>query len=112
MNNLKKYQSIDFANGGDVRGMIRATEAYLKIANDNTKVVVGHGPLASKADIQEYHDMLVICRDRVGKLFAEGKTEQEVIAAKPLADIDAKWARNPQDAIANLRNVYNSFNRL
>jgi glyoxylase-like metal-dependent hydrolase (beta-lactamase superfamily II) len=112
MNNLKKYQSIDFANGGDVRGMARATETYLKVANDGTKVVVGHGPLANKADIQEYHDMLVICRDRVGKLFAEGKTEQEVIALNPLADLDKKWARNPANAIDNVRSVYNSFNRL
>jgi len=45
MNNLKRYQNIDYANGGDVRGMIRATETYLKVANDATKVVVGHGPL-------------------------------------------------------------------
>jgi glyoxylase-like metal-dependent hydrolase (beta-lactamase superfamily II) len=113
MNNLKRYQNIDFANGGDVRGMIRATETYLKFVNDDTKVVVGHGPLAHRADIVEFHDMLVTCRDRIGKLFAEGKTEQEVLALKPLADLDAKWAAgNPQLAISNMRNVYNSFNRL
>src|SRR4029077_7848258 len=47
MNNLKRYQNIDYANGGDVRGMIRATETYLKVSNDSTKVVVGHGPLAA-----------------------------------------------------------------
>jgi glyoxylase-like metal-dependent hydrolase (beta-lactamase superfamily II) len=41
MNNLKRYQNIDFANGGDVRGMIRAMDTYLKVANDDTKVVVG-----------------------------------------------------------------------
>jgi hypothetical protein len=34
-----------------------------------------------------------------------------VIALKPLADLDATWARNPQDAIGNTRNVYNSFKR-
>jgi glyoxylase-like metal-dependent hydrolase (beta-lactamase superfamily II) len=112
MNNLKRYQNIDFANGGDVRGMIRATETYLKFVKDDTKVVVGHGPLAHRADIVEFHDMLVTCRDRIGKLFAEGKTEQEVLALKPLADLDAKWAAgNPQLAINNMRNVYNSFNR-
>ena len=49
---------------------------------------------------------------RVEKLFREGKTEQETLALNPLADIDAKWARNPDDARGNLRNVYNSFNRL
>src|ERR1044071_9259597 len=107
-NNLKKYQNIDFANGGDVRGMIRAQDAYLKAGNDATKIVVGHGPLASKKDVAEFRDMLVTARDRVEKLFNEGKTEEEVIAAKPLADLDATWARNPQDAIGNTRNVYRS----
>jgi glyoxylase-like metal-dependent hydrolase (beta-lactamase superfamily II) len=111
-NNLKKYQNIDWANGGDVRGMIRAQDAYLKAGNDQTKIVVGHGPLASKKDVAEFRDMLVTARDRVEKLFNEGKTEDEVIAAKPLADLDATWARNPQDAIGNTRNVYNSFKRL
>src|SRR3954466_9739777 len=51
VNNLKRYQNIDFANGGDVRGMIRAADTYLRAANDNTKVVVGHGPLAGKKDV-------------------------------------------------------------
>jgi cyclase len=113
MNNLKRYQNIDYANGGDVRGMIRATEAYLKAANDTTKVVVGHGPLAAKADVQEFHDMLVTSAERIKKLFDAGKTEQEVLDAKPLADLDAKWAsNNPQLAAAHTRNVYNSFKRL
>ncbi len=110
-NNLKKYQNIDFANGGDVRGMIRAQDTYLKAGNDATKIVVGHGPLASKKDVAEFRAMLVTARDRVEKLFNEGKTEEEVIALKPLADLDATWARNPQDAIGNTRNVYNSFKR-
>jgi cyclase len=113
MNNLKRYQNIDFANGGDIRGMIRATETYLRLADDKTKVVVGHGPLASKPDIAEFRDMLVTSRDRVEKLFNEGKTEEEVIALKPLADLDAKWAAGiPQLAISHTRNVYNSFKRL
>ncbi len=112
MNNFKRYQNIDFANGGDVRGMIRATETYLKTANDDTKVVVGHGPLARKADIAEFRDMLVTSRERIQKLFDEGKSEEEVLALKPLADLDAKWAAgNPQLATNHTRNVYNSFKR-
>ena len=111
-NNLKRYQNIDFANGGDVRGMIRVMDAYLKVANDNTKVVPGHGPLATKANIAEFRAMLVTSRDRIEKLFNEGKTEQEVIALRPLADLDATWGRNEQHAIGHTRNVYNSFKRL
>jgi glyoxylase-like metal-dependent hydrolase (beta-lactamase superfamily II) len=113
VNNLKRYQVIDYGNGGDVRGMIRAAETYLRVANDQTKIVVGHGPLATKADVAAFRDMLVTSRDRIEKLVAEGKTEEEVLALKPLADLDAIWAKdNPQLAINHTRNVYNSFKRL
>jgi cyclase len=112
MNNNKRYQNVDFGNGGDIRGMIRATDAWLKVSNDQTKVVVGHGPLASRKDVQEFREMLVISRDRIERLVREGKTEQQVIALKPLADLDAKWAANDQGAINHIRNVYNSFKRL
>jgi len=110
-NNTKRYQTIDFANGGDIRGMIAANEAYLKISNDDTKIVVGHGPLAKKSDVAEFHAMLVTARDRIEKLVNEGKTEQEVVAARPLADLDAKWATNEEVAKNFTRMVYNSYKR-
>lgn len=110
-NNLKRYQNIDFANGGDVRGMIRAIDTYLKVANDDTKIVPGHGPLATKADLFIFRDMLVASRDRIETLFREGKSEREVVSARPLADLDANWSNNEQHAIGHTRNVYNSFNR-
>ncbi len=111
-NNLKRYQNIDFANGGDVRGMIRALDTYIKASNDSTKIVPGHGPLATKADLVTFRDMLVTSHDRIEKLFKEGKSEQEVVALKPLADLDSTWANNPQHGIGHTRNVYQSFNRL
>ena len=46
-----KGEEIHFASGGDIRGMIAAHEAYLRVADDSTKVVVGHGPLAKKSDV-------------------------------------------------------------
>ena len=112
VNNLKRYQSIDYRNGGDVRGMIRAEETYLKVANDETKIVVGHGPLANKKDVQEFHDMLVTSRDRIKKLFDEGKSEAEVVALDPLKDLNKSWATgNPSLGVSHLRNVYHSFER-
>jgi cyclase len=111
MNNTKRYQSIDFANGGDIRGAIRATNAFLALANEDTKVMTGHGPLAKKADIAEYNTMLKTARERVEKLFKEGKSEADVIAARPLNDLDAKWAANDEAAVNFLKMVYNSFKR-
>jgi len=111
-NNLKRYQNIDYMNGGDVRGMIRALDAYLRVANDSTKIVPGHGPLATKADLTTFRDMLVASHDRIKKLVDEGKSEDEVIGAKPLADFDATWANNSGHAAGHTKNVYNSFKRL
>jgi glyoxylase-like metal-dependent hydrolase (beta-lactamase superfamily II) len=110
-NNLKKYQNIDFMNGGDVRGMIRAIDTYMKASDDKTKIVPGHGALATKADLAVFRDMLVTSRDRIQKLYDEGKTEVEVLALKPLADLDATWANNPSHAASHTRNVYHSFGR-
>lgn len=107
---LGRYPTIDYLNGGSINGMIAASEAYLKVANDTTKIVPGHGPLTNKAYVAEYHTMLVTTRDRVAALIKSGKTEQEVQDAKPFADLDAKWANNNEQAAKNyVRAVYNSL---
>jgi cyclase len=106
-----RYPNIDFANGGGVNGVINAVDAFLKVSNDNTKIVPGHGPLATKAQLTEYRNVIATARDRVRKLYDEGKSEQEVLAAKPLADSDSKWAANEQAANNFVRVVYNSFKR-
>ena len=111
VNNNHRYQQVDFANGGDIRGMIRGTNAWLRLANDNTKVVVGHGPLATKANVAEYNAMVKTARERIEKLVKEGKTEAQVVAAKPLADLDKTWAANDQAAANFVKQVYNSFSR-
>src|SRR6266478_9342744 len=70
--NTGRYNTIDFANGGDIRGLIRAADAYIKASNDQTKIVPGHGKLANKADMIAWREMLVTSRDRVQKLVNEG----------------------------------------
>ena len=111
MNNNHRYQQVDFANGGDIRGVVRGTDEFLKLANDDTKVVVGHGPLAKKADIVAYNAMAKTVRERVEKLFRAGKSEDEVIAANPLQDLNATWAADDTAAVNFLKQVYNSFKR-
>jgi glyoxylase-like metal-dependent hydrolase (beta-lactamase superfamily II) len=109
--NTGRYNTIDFANGGDIRGLIRAVNAYLAVSNDQTKIVPGHGALAKKADLVAWRDMLVTSRDRIQKLVDEGLSGQQVLAEKPLADLDKKWAAKDQQAQNWLRMVYNSFKR-
>jgi cyclase len=107
----RNYPNLDWGSGGTIDGMVLANERYLKAANDQTKVVPGHGPLATKANIQEFRDMLATARDRVKKLYDEGKSEEQVLAAMPLADLDKKWggAQGLSTPPIFLRNVYNSF---
>jgi cyclase len=87
-----RYPNIDFANGGNIRGMIAASDAYLKLTNARSRIVPGHGPIADKAALMEYRTMLVTARDRMAKLVKDGKSEDDVVASKPFADLDAKWA--------------------
>ena len=109
MNNNHGYQQVDWFNGGDVRGMIRATDAWLKIANDQTKVQTGHGPLGNKKSIADYNAMVKAARDAIEPLVKQGKTEAEVLALDPLKELNKTWAPNPAAATNMTKEVYHSF---
>ncbi|HET9308280.1 MAG TPA: MBL fold metallo-hydrolase [Candidatus Sulfotelmatobacter sp.] len=85
------YPVIDTSTGGKINGMIVAADKVLPLADKNTKIVPGHGPLGNKADLTRFRDMLVVARDRVQKLKTAGKSAEEIAAGKPLADLDAVW---------------------
>lgn len=106
---IGRYPNIDYLNGGTIKGMVEALDAFLALANDTTKIVPGHGPLATKVQLAEYRAMLVTARDRMAKLIAEGKSEADVLAAKPFSDLDAKWAVSEQAGRNWMRVVYNSL---
>jgi cyclase len=63
----------------------------LAMAGPGTKIIPGHGPLATRADLEGYRAMLVTVRDRVGEALRSGRTAEQVKATTPLADLDAKW---------------------
>jgi len=85
------YPFIDYSTGGDINGMINATEVNLAKATDKTIIVPGHGPVGDKSQLAEYHQMLVAIRDKVAFLKKQGKSLEEIVAAKPTAAYDAKW---------------------
>ena len=85
------YPFIDYSTGGNIDGMIKAAEANISMVTDKTIVIPGHGPVGGKAEMIEYRDVLVTIRDRVAALKKEGKSLNEVVAAKPTAAYDAKW---------------------
>jgi glyoxylase-like metal-dependent hydrolase (beta-lactamase superfamily II) len=85
------YPFIDLGSGGNVRGMIAAADAALAVADANTKIIPGHGPLASRADLERYRALLVTARDRVAAAIAKGHTLDQIKAAKPMAEYDEAW---------------------
>jgi glyoxylase-like metal-dependent hydrolase (beta-lactamase superfamily II) len=91
-NNL--FPFIDLDNGGSVEGFIKAQEKLIAMADDETILIAGHGELASKADVEKNLAVLKDGRELVKVLFDAGKTEEEVLAANPLAKYhdDYNWS--------------------
>jgi cyclase len=85
------YPFIDVSHGGSLKGMIIAVDKVLSLADESTKIIAGHGPLGDKKQLESYRQMLETAYERLNKLKAAGKTVQEAVAAKPLADLEATW---------------------
>jgi cyclase len=85
-----QYPNIDRNNGGSLKGVVDALNAVVALAKPSTKIVPGHGPVVDKTVVAANVELINTIRTRVAALVAQGKTQEEVIAAKPLADLDAK----------------------
>jgi glyoxylase-like metal-dependent hydrolase (beta-lactamase superfamily II) len=85
-----QYPNIDRANGGSLPGLINALDAVIANAGPNTKIIPGHGPTVDRSAVMAHRDMVIALRDKVAPLVREGKTQEQVVAAKPTADFDAK----------------------
>ena len=85
------FPFVDVDSGGTIAGLVRTATHVLGRANDETKIIPGHGPLATRADLTKFRDMLVDVRARIEKGIASGRTLPQFIASKPLADLEAEW---------------------
>jgi len=85
------FPFIDGNTGGTLDGLILAHEKVLAGIDDTTRLIRGHGPLGNRAELQAYHDMLVVVRDRIAKLVKSGKTQEEVLAARPTKEFEEKY---------------------
>jgi cyclase len=83
------YPFIDGSSGGTADGVVAAVDRVLALAGDKTQIIPGHGPLANKADLQRYRDLLATVSQRIKDLRRAGKSDEEIRAAKPAADFDA-----------------------
>ena len=87
----KLYPFIDTSSGGKVDGMLKAADQALELANDSTMIIPGHGPLGNKADLKAYREMLASVSEKIKALIKEGKTLEQILAAKPTAEFDTVW---------------------
>jgi cyclase len=85
-----QYPNIDRANGGGLNGMINGLGQIIARSGPNTKIIPGHGPTVDRAAVMAHRDMMLGVRDRISKMIKEGKSEADVVAAKPWADFDSK----------------------
>ena len=92
--NSGDYTRID-PRGGSIDGMIAAYRALLPMLDDQVRVVPGRGRVAGKKDLEEYLDVMIALRDRIAGMMQAGMTVEQVVAAKPDADFDARWGNGP-----------------
>jgi len=85
----KMYPFIDASSGGSVNGVIEAANAVLAMADEESVIIPGHGPIAGRDDLRAYRDMLATVRDSINAMIADGMSLEQVQAANPTADFDA-----------------------
>ena len=85
-----QYPNIDRINGGSLNGMIDGLGQIIARSGPNTKIIPGHGPTVDRTAVMAHRDMILAVRERVSKLISEGKSQDEVLAAKPTSEFDAK----------------------
>jgi cyclase len=108
--NTASYPNIDVAAGGSIDGMIAGANFVIAQSDRKTKIVPGHGPVTDKAGVTDYRDMLKTARDRIAKAKAGGMTEQQVVDAHLLTDLDKRWAAPNSPMAARFPvNVYRSL---
>lgn len=86
------YTFVDTGQGGSLAGLVAALETVLARADTATVVVPGHGPVGTRADLAAYRDMLVAVGSRVRELAEQGLSLEEVLAERPTAAFDERYA--------------------
>jgi glyoxylase-like metal-dependent hydrolase (beta-lactamase superfamily II) len=102
------YPFIDTSSNGSIKGMIAAVDRLLEIAGSQTKIIPGHGPLSNKFELETYRQMLLVAQGRTTAAITLGKTVEEFIASKPMAEFDAKWGTGFLSPEQFLKIVYTS----
>jgi glyoxylase-like metal-dependent hydrolase (beta-lactamase superfamily II) len=102
------YPVIDYSTGGWIGGMASACDTMLKVGDAKTRVIPGHGAMASKDDLRASRDMLHTVHERLAAMAKQGKTVDEVVASAPTKDLDEQWGK-ARPAAGFVKQAYNSL---
>ena len=89
----KRYPFIDVSSGGSLDGIINAVNQILFLANDNTKIIPGHGMESNRKELKEYRDVLLLIRNNIHDAIAAGKTQEEIETMKIGGAYDETWGQ-------------------
>ena len=102
----ENYPGMEVQSGANIDGLIAAYDSALAAIDDNTIVIPARGRLSNKAEVAEFRNILVTVRERVAAMVREGKSEAEVVAARPTREFDAKWNREQRRADNFVKAIY------
>lgn len=85
------YPNIDLGNGGTLQGTLDSLQIALDLAGPDTLLIPGHGVVSKRDAVVELRDLTLEVKDRVARLIAAGMSFEEIVAARPTADLDARW---------------------
>lgn len=105
------YPRVDLNNGGSMRGLLAAFDQTIRLAGPNTKIIPGHGPITDRDGVAAQRDIVQAVSAKIRPLVQQGKTIEEVIAAKPTAGFDAKVPSAAQTSEQMVRWIYNELSK-
>jgi cyclase len=101
-----QYPNVDRANGGSLQGLLDGLGSVIGHAGPNTKIIPGHGATVDRTAVVAHRDVALTVRERVARLLSQGKSEDEVVAAKVTADLDPKVQEVGMTGDRFVRQVY------
>lgn len=105
------YPLVDLTSGGSLAGTVAALEGVLARIDAQTIVIPGHGPVATRADLAAYRDMLVAVGREVREQVEAGSSLDEVLALKLTADFDERYGKGAVTPERFIRTVYRDLSK-
>lgn len=103
------YPYVDLDAGGSMQGMVAAADLALSMADESTRIIPGHGPLAVTEELQSYRDFLIKAGANVQELIDQGMNLQQIIAAEPTKEWDETLGKTWITPAQFVTFIYNSL---